>query len=318
MTYFKRSMMRIENLMMVLSVPQDVLSIIIDEARYDRETLKVCSLASSSLLHHSRRHLHRVFTLKHADYNTISVSDSERLSQLSLLPALVDYAEEFRLIAVDRKYLQDSCSDRRADFWSVVRRFKHVRKVRFVNLDWAWGPRTALQDKINLVHAFPTVYDLAIVSSTFADTDEIMALALQFPQLSTLRLTQNTGIRIDALPPPDPQGVEYALEATPSLYSRTICTADDSSVPVPRRIQIVGCHSDQAGALAVRNLLRASPSRQVESFAMSFVLNQEDHTGASSLMPLIHQSLLDLHIVAQQGDSLARAYPKFDSISRGA
>ncbi|KAI0087033.1 hypothetical protein BDY19DRAFT_907894 [Irpex rosettiformis] len=301
---------------MVPRIPQDVLNLIVDEARHDRETLKACSLASSSFLHCSRKHIHRIFTLKHVDYNTLSDQESSRLTQLSSLTALVDYAEEFRLIALDRKYLRNSRTDRRADFWNTLRRFKDIKALRLIHLDWAYGPRTALQDKITLARAFPTVCDLGIVNSAFADAEEIVALVRQFPRLSTLRLTQGIGIRNHTLPPPDPQGIEYALDVTPSLFPSIICASHGSSPPVPRNIHIVGCHADQAGVVAIRDLLRSSQSREVESFTMSAVLNQEDPTGTTSLIPLVRQSLLDLHVVAQQADSLAFAYPKFDRISR--
>ncbi|KAI0795245.1 hypothetical protein BC629DRAFT_1439535 [Irpex lacteus] len=297
-------------------VPQDVLDMIVDEACYDRETLKACSLVSPLLLHSSRKHLHRVFTLTHVDYNILSSDESNKLSQLPHLPVVVEYASELRLVALDRKSLVDVHQDRRADFWLTVQRFKHVKSLQLVNFDWAYGPRTALQDKVTLIHAFPAVHNLTVMNCTFVDADEITALALQFPQLSSLRLTQASGIRNGAVPPLDPQSTEYALEATPSLYPQIVSTA--ISPPVLRDLHVTDCHADHVSVVAMRNLLRASSRReQLESLTLSLVLNKYDPAGPFSLLPLVEQSLLSVHVVGQQSDSLALAYPKFDAISRG-
>lgn len=294
---------------------------IIDETSDDRETLKACSLSSSLLLHCSRRHLHRVFTLQHIDCSTPSSCASRKLAELSQLPVVVEYADELRLLSIERKYqLVEGRDERRADFWNILGRLKHIRTLRLVRLDWTRGPTTVLLDKIALSRAFPAVDDLAIINSSFVNADEVMALVLQFPSLRTLRFMEGAGFGqpddANMILPGTPG--EYVVEAAPSLSPNVTRRIGSAPTILPHNIHIIGCQAEQASIVAVRNLLRVSSNRErVETLTMSLILNREDSLGSSSLIPFVGSSLLGVHVITQQGDSLAAAYPRFDAISRG-
>jgi hypothetical protein len=302
-------------------LPQDILDMVLDVLCDDKLSLKACSRASSLLLHRSRKHLHRVFTLEHNNCSLLSDIQREKLAQLTQLPAIIDYADEFRLVTAESKQACESGKDLKDDFWSIIGRFKHASKLQLVGMDWTRGPPTALQDKVALSCAFPVVRDLGIVDSIFVDQDEVLTLVSHFPLLTQLRFTDvapTTSFVSPVTTLPGLDGRTVLFEPLPSICSIVTRPSATVATPALRSIHFVACQSGHIGIAAARSLLQASSEpEQVHSMTATLVLNKEEPSGSLSLIPLISRSLLDLHIIAQQNDSLAAMYPKFDAIHRG-
>lgn len=171
-----------------ISVPQELVDNIIDEIYDSRDDLKACSLVCWAWLPRSRFHLHRTVTLYHQNCR-IHPSQTTKISMLLSLPMIAQYTQELLLEGKTDYGLhhpnKQSDIDNGELFWRALARFAHVKKLRITRLFWV---SHSLENKNRLCAAFPSVTDLNVYMSDFADAKEFLSFLTAFPQLTRLRV----------------------------------------------------------------------------------------------------------------------------------
>ena len=169
-------------------IPQELVDKIIDEAHDDRNVLKACSLVCWAWLPRSRSHLHRTVTLYHQNCR-IHPSQTRIISTFLSLPAISEYTQELLLegktdYGLHHSNKQDDIDNGKL-FWRALARFAHVKTLRITRLFWV---SHSLDNKNRLCAAFPSVTDLNVYMSDFADAKEFLSFLTAFPRLACLRV----------------------------------------------------------------------------------------------------------------------------------
>lgn len=168
------------------AIPQELVDQIIDELRFDRESLKACAQTRKSWLHQSRTHLHRSVTLYH-QYCRIHATQIDNASMLLDLPYIPKYTRHLILEGKTDYGLRDvktDGADNEALFWRIVSLFSHVTSLRLTRLFWV---SHSLENKDRLCRAFPSTIKLDVYMSDFADMQEFLSLLTGFPILARLK-----------------------------------------------------------------------------------------------------------------------------------
>ncbi len=171
-------------------LPQELFDHIIDSLSEDRQALKACSLASRLWLHRCRHHLHRSVTLYHQNCR-IHFSQMKNISLFLTLPVVSEYTRELHLEGkTDYQQWQHNVDHQEEDdgtdlFWKVLARFSHVQTLRVKRLFWVSHP---LDSKDRLCTSFPSVTDLDVYMSDFADSSEFLSFLSAFPRVTGLKV----------------------------------------------------------------------------------------------------------------------------------
>lgn len=237
------------------SLPCELIDIIIDGLGDDRDALKACALTCRSWLHRSRYHLHHSATLYHQNCR-IHPSQIESIATFLSLPAIAEYTQDL-LLEGKTELKSNRFNDANSSelFWRALARFTHVKRLRVSRLFWV---SHTLESKNRLCKAFPSVTDLDVYMSDFADANEFLSFLTAFPKLVRLR-TERLFWAKDA--------VEWyeASGSDPSSYR----TLPKGAMPGQRLRHIQVQHCDVPMMTDISNWLSTVPGCNISTLHLS-------------------------------------------------
>ena len=261
-------------------VPIDVVNVIIDELRHDRAALRSCALTAREWLHRSRVHLHRVFTLLHADFTFHSDYAEIRYDVVRKeMPILLQYADELYLKGVDRVLHGDY--KRGSPIWSFLPLLRHVRTLHLGNTDLANVSPLCLQNPCSYSWAllFPVLQMLNLSDVSFRYRHNALVLAQNF---RGLRFFSAENIRVD--------NVQFASPpSTPVAFT-------------PRSIRVLDCCDVQWFIPTLTTHLEESEEarEKLERLRIDSNLSADTTSYLQNTLKIVGDGLSELHLSLQE------------------